>query len=95
MLTGGVGDLVGEGDPTILKSTEILLEGGAGFQAGPDLPEPLHSHCMATINDTHVFLTGGDAFMESTNEVFYNSKNYIYSSISGEWTLFSENGQHI
>lgn len=89
-MTGGIGDLVGSSDPALLNTTEILRPGGT-FEQGPDLPFPLYSHCMATINDTHLFLTGGHKY--ERGGISYNRNNYIYSSLTQTWTLFSEDGK--
>ena len=45
---------------TDLTTSEILKNNIGPIVQSSDLPEQLRHHCMSTINETHVFIAGGD-----------------------------------
>ena len=90
LIAGGIGSFPGGLDTDMLMTTEILINGQ--FQPGPDLPKPIAYHCMVTINQTHVFLTGGD-YKSSPGSYPYNRESYIYSTLTQNWTWFSEDSK--
>ena len=72
-ITGGVNEVGGN-----LSSTEILRDGV--FSRGPELPEGLAKHCVAFLNESHVFLAGGE-----TDEGGYSNATWMMEWPSGEW----------
>ena len=44
---------------TSFTSSDILIPKTSTFAPFFELPEQMMNHCMAAINDTHVFLAGG------------------------------------
>ena len=49
-----------------LSSTEVLFTdnetGLQTFQSGPDLPVAVNAHCIARVNESYIFLAGGNTF---------------------------------
>ena len=75
-VTGGssVGSFIG-----VYKTTEILsLDNLTNFEYGPDLPERSVGHCIARINDTHLFFTSGDS---SSNTYIFDEYSYNYTTL--------------
>ena len=59
--------------------TEIFSEGS--FHPGPSLPEPLSSHCLMRIDETHIALTGGWGENGSAIRLAY-----IFDTETNQWT---------
>jgi len=47
------------GPASFLREETLIFENGI-FTPGPRLPEGRNGHCQITLNDTHVFIAGGD-----------------------------------
>ncbi len=61
-VTGGYRKKLG-----VLKSTE-LVSVKHGSNSGPDLPEPLHRHCLVKLNSSSAMLIGGQAKRKPPHE---------------------------
>ena len=48
----------GRGEAGSLSSTELGLVESTGFSISTELPQPMYSHCISKINDTHFFIAG-------------------------------------
>jgi len=76
-MTGGFNELSNE------KTTEFIDLTTQLAVAGPDLPAGLYGHCMVSINETTVLLTGGYG-SGSGSESSYLS--YFFNIITYQWT---------
>ena len=67
--------LGGSGSDISAATSEILQYGHFSF--GPEPPEVMKDHCVMTINDTQIFMTGSDS----------NGRNsaYIFNIETTEW----------
>ena len=56
--------LGGEDDQAVLDSTEILDSKVTGQwkENSPKIPRSLSRHCVVKINETHVFISGGEKY---------------------------------
>ena len=45
------------------EDKSFVYVGNATFVPGPALPEYLYGHCAVKVNETHVFVAGGDVYM--------------------------------
>jgi len=61
------------------SSGKTFIWDGSSWQNYIELPKPLIKFCMAKINSTHIFLSGGEVY--STNKRIQES--YIYSKATG------------
>jgi hypothetical protein len=69
--------ITGGTDSKVLITTEILsLDNITRFEIGPDLPETNFGHCIAPINESHVFLAGG-----------ISNNSYIIDTYSFNYTI--------
>lgn len=68
-----------EDDQTTM--TEIFSEGA--FSPGPLLPEPLSSHCLMRLDETHIALTGG--WGENSSAI---RLSYLFDMETEEWNRF-------
>ena len=65
------------------KSKTYILE-GSQVSDGPDLPYATGFHCVAKVNETHSFMSGGyNANGSNANERWA----FLYDWVSGQWTL--------
>ena len=51
---------------TVLNSSEIVKEDGSSTK-GPQLPEPIWQHAIASINSTVSIITGGSTVVQSAS----------------------------
>ena len=73
-------------DAKILTDTELVtLTKSQNFV---HLPEPMSSHCLIKINETHVLATGGENLNRSTEEVTVNtlSSTFLFDFNTHEWS---------
>ena len=61
---------------TVLNSSEIVKEDGSSTK-GPQLPEPMWQHAIASINSTVSIITGG-----RTSWINYSDKTWYYNHAS-------------
>ena len=71
-------------------STTELVVNGTKIKFGRDLKHPLVGHCMAALNDTHIFVAGGlkfDSLDRSMNgSVEISMDAYIFNVVTGGCT---------
>ena len=74
--TGGMS--VKGGNPSVLKSTEILSMSNdtrtLNFTKGTDLKIGMNGHCITRLNSTHIFMAGGYAREFDFSESLDNTK---------------------
>ena len=78
MCSGGLDE-----DIERIRTTEIFA--GGAFSPGPDLPEPLTSHCMFWLNETHIAVTGG--WGDNSSAVL---SAYLFNINNEEWTKLGD-----
>ena len=83
----------GDGMHGPLRSTEIITEQGV-VSAGPDMPESIYSHCVASVNETTSILTGGSTqYISGTS-----AKTWFFSHVSQQFqagpNLITDRYQH-
>ena len=70
----------------VTDSTEVYEPISGTFGPGPQLPiGPRASHCMAMINNTHLFLAGGetqDDVMSDAYIVDVSQEDFVWSQVS-------------
>ena len=74
-----------------LSSTEIITE--QGVSAGPEMPEAVCHHAIASVNETTSILTGGWSTSSS-----YSAKTWFFSHVSQQFqagpSLITARSQH-
>ena len=75
-----------------LNSVEVLKSGATKFEAGPDLPLAVHSHCLLNINDEYLFLAGGGMKVAENSSasfldprITYSDKTFLFNLTASRW----------
>ena len=64
-----------------LVTSEMLKGKHSPFIRSSDLPEQMRHHCMSVVNDTHVFIAGGDWSWKSTYLVDISVEPFIFNKL--------------
>ena len=67
----------------IRKTTEFVSLNGT--RPGPDLPMPVHWHCLAKINETSAIMIGGEIAL-THNTSMASNKTWFYNFNTTSWT---------
>ena len=78
--------VMGGSDTQIILRDTHLLKNGI-FTQGPDLPEPNYAGSAVMLNETHLFLIGGQF---QTVSPHYSTRNYLLDIKTEQWTQVAD-----